>query len=89
METFGALTKGARELIEQLAAYLAGDDPASLLRRRISCCLMRMIGAQLIARSHPPILPSLSHTQGRSSLSPRSETGRGRPPLGDLLVVTS
>eukprot|EP00187_Rhodella_violacea_P005074 CAMPEP_0174887522 /NCGR_PEP_ID=MMETSP0167-20121228/2761_1 /TAXON_ID=38298 /ORGANISM="Rhodella maculata, Strain CCMP736" /LENGTH=30 /DNA_ID= /DNA_START= /DNA_END= /DNA_ORIENTATION= len=28
METFGALTKGARKMIRQLAAYLAGEDTA-------------------------------------------------------------
>eukprot|EP00187_Rhodella_violacea_P015113 CAMPEP_0184710852 /NCGR_PEP_ID=MMETSP0314-20130426/1590_1 /TAXON_ID=38298 /ORGANISM="Rhodella maculata, Strain CCMP 736" /LENGTH=88 /DNA_ID=CAMNT_0027172783 /DNA_START=36 /DNA_END=303 /DNA_ORIENTATION=- len=46
-------------------------------------------GAQLIALSHPHILPSLSLTQGRFSPSPRSQSGRGGSPLGGPLVVAS
>eukprot|EP00187_Rhodella_violacea_P007222 CAMPEP_0174891632 /NCGR_PEP_ID=MMETSP0167-20121228/6699_1 /TAXON_ID=38298 /ORGANISM="Rhodella maculata, Strain CCMP736" /LENGTH=78 /DNA_ID=CAMNT_0016129887 /DNA_START=267 /DNA_END=504 /DNA_ORIENTATION=- len=72
METFGTLTKGATKLIKYLAAYLAGEDAASLSAQE-------EIGAQLSSRGPtPPFATLFLLSKGGPHLHPvRSPDGQG------------
>mmetsp|Transcript_18534 Transcript_18534/g.49088 ORF Transcript_18534/g.49088 Transcript_18534/m.49088 type:complete len:110 (+) Transcript_18534:202-531(+) len=58
------LNKLPRKVIQQLADFLAGPVTSSVMRKRLRCCLLRLVGAQLIARSCPATLSSLSTPLG-------------------------